>query len=97
MFQLGKINRSEVLDVTLSCIKKTFYRIFRAVANWLEHSKMGRWGERTTKYVTLCTIRCHLYNFKNRSSHGGVLLLVVLKVTDLHGCFFAFFNYTKGT
>ena len=31
----------------------------------------------TQKYVILCVIRYHLYNFKNvKNTHGGVLLLV---------------------
>ena len=38
----------------------------------------------------------HLYNLKNvKSTHGGVLLL--LKVTLLHGCFSRFLNCTNGT
>ena len=77
--------------------KKHFTEFFELLPIDLNTAKWGAGVSGTTKYVTLCTIWCHLYNFKNRSSHGGVLLLVVLKVTDLHGFFFAFFNYTKGT
>ena len=53
------------------------------------------------KYVILCAIWYHLYNFKNvKNTHGGVLLLVkcrvqlanLLKVTLLHGCFARFKN-----
>ena len=40
----------------------------------------------------LCAIWYHLYNIKNvKNTHGGVLLLV-LKVTPLHGCFSCFLN-----
>ena len=43
-----------------------------------------------------CSIWYHLYNLKNvKSTHGGVLLL--LKVTLLHGCFSHFLNCTNGT
>ena len=43
-----------------------------------------------------CSIWYHLYNLKNvKSTHGGVLLL--LKVTLLHGCFSRFLNCTNGT
>ena len=44
-----------------------------------------------------CAIWYNLYNLKNvKNTHGGVLLLV-LKVTLLHGCFSRFLNCTKGT
>ena len=44
-----------------------------------------------------CAIWYHLYNLKNvKNTHGGVLLLV-LKVTLLHGCFSRFLNCTNGT
>ena len=46
-----------------------------------------------------CAIWYHLYNLKNvKNTHGGVLLLVkLLKVTLLHGCFSLVFNCTNGT
>ena len=38
----------------------------------------------------------HLYNLKNvKNTHGGVLLLVT-KVTLLHGCFSRFLNCKNG-
>ena len=44
-----------------------------------------------------CAIWYHLYNLKNvKNTHEGVLLLV-LKVTLLHGCFSRFLNCTNGT
>ena len=46
-----------------------------------------------------CAICYHLYNLKSvKKTHGGVLLLVkLLKVTLLHGCFSRFLNCTNGT
>ena len=40
----------------------------------------------------ICVMRCaiwhHLYNFKNvKNTHGGVLILILLKLTLFHGCF----------
>ena len=50
-----------------------------------------------TKYVVRCAIWYHLYNLKNvKSTHGGVLLLI-LKVTLLHGCFSCSLNRTNAT
>ena len=48
--------------------------------------------------VTRCAIWYHLYNLKN-VTHGGMLLLVKLQaeVTLLHGCFSRFLNCTNGT
>ena len=44
----------------------------------------------------LCVIWYHLYNFKNvKNTHGGVLLL--LKVSVLHGCCSRFLNCANGT
>ena len=44
-----------------------------------------------------CAICYLLYNLKNvKNTHGRVLLLV-LKVTHLHGCFSRFLNFTNGT
>ena len=47
----------------------------------------------------LCAIWYHLYNLKNaKSTHGGVLILIkLLRVTLLHGCFSRFLNCTNGT
>ena len=50
------------------------------------------------KYVMRCTIRYHLYNFKNlKNTHGGVLILAatLLKLTLLHRCFSRFLNCTN--
>ena len=47
-------------------------------------------------YETLCAIWYHLYNLRNmKNTHGGVLLLV-LKIALLHGCFSRFLNFTNG-
>ena len=44
-----------------------------------------------------CAIWYHLYNLKNmKNTHGGVLILV-LKLTHLHGCFSRFLNCANGT
>ena len=44
----------------------------------------------------LCKTGDHLHNLKKvKNSHGGVLLLV-LTVTLLHGCFSRFINYANG-
>ena len=44
-----------------------------------------------------CAIWYYLCNLKNvKNTHGGVLLFV-LKVTLLHGCFSRFINCTNGT
>ena len=49
------------------------------------------------KYVMHCAICYLLYNSKNlKNTHGGVLLLVV-KVTVIHGCFSSFLNCANGT
>ena len=50
-------------------------------------------------FVVCCAIWYHLYNLKKReNTHGGVLLLVtLLKVTHLHGCFSRFLNCPNGT
>ena len=47
----------------------------------------------------LCAIWYHLYNLKNaKSTHGGKLILIkLLRVTLLHGCFSRFLNCTNGT
>ena len=46
--------------------------------------------------VVCFAIWCHLYNLKNvKNAHGGVLIL--LKLTPLHGCFSRFLNGTNGT
>ena len=43
-----------------------------------------------------CAIWYHLYNLKDmKNTHGGVLIL--LKLTLLHGCFSRFLNCTNGT
>ena len=43
-----------------------------------------------------CAIWCHLYNLKNvKNTHGGVLILV--KLTFLHGYFSHFLNCANGT
>ena len=48
-------------------------------------------------YVVRCAIWYHLCNSKNvKNIHGGVLILV-LKLTLLHGCFSRFLNCTNGT
>ena len=40
---------------------------------------------------TICSSWYHLYNLKNvKSTHGGVLLLTLLKVTIFLGCFHVF-------
>ena len=50
------------------------------------------------EYVMCCAIWYHLYNLKNvKNTHGGVLLLVKLKVTLICGCFSRFLNCTNGT
>ena len=42
-------------------------------------------------YETLCTIWYHLQNLKNaKNTHGGVLLLVLLKETVSMGVFYVF-------
>ena len=47
-------------------------------------------------YMMRCTIWHHLYNLKNvKNTHGGVLISV-LKLTLLHGCFSHFLNCTNG-
>ena len=45
-----------------------------------------------SRYVPLCAISYHLNSLKNvKNVHEGVLLLVkLLKVTFLHGCFHVF-------
>ena len=44
-----------------------------------------------------CTIWYPFYNLKNeKNTHGGVLILV-FKVTLLHGCFSRFLNCRNGT
>ena len=44
-------------------------------------------------YVVRCAIWYHLYNLKNvKNTHGGVLILVKLKLTLLHGCFSRFLS-----
>ena len=44
-----------------------------------------------------CVIWYHLYDLKNvKNTHGGVVILV-LKLTLLHGCFSCFLNCTNGT
>ena len=46
--------------------------------------------------VMRCAIWYHLYNLKNvKNTHRGVLIL--LKLTLLHGCFSSFLNCTNGT
>ena len=48
------------------------------------------------KNVMFCAISYLMYNFKNvKNIQGGVLLL--LKITHLHGCFSRFLNCTKDT
>ena len=48
-------------------------------------------------FVMRCAIWYHLYNLKNvKNTHGRVLMLV-LKLTLLHGCFSHFLNCAKGT
>ena len=48
-------------------------------------------------YMLSCTIWYHFYNLKNgKNTHGGVLILV-FKVTLLHGCFSRFLNCRNGT
>ena len=48
------------------------------------------------QYMMFCAIWYHFYNLKNvESTHGGVLLLVILKVTLLHGCFFTLLKLYK--
>ena len=49
------------------------------------------------KYVMRCAIWYHLDILKNvKNTHGGVLILV-LKLTLLHGCFSRFLNCTNRT
>ena len=49
-------------------------------------------------FVIFCSILYHLYNLKNmKNTHGGVLLLVKLRATILHGCFSCFLNCTSST
>ena len=44
-----------------------------------------------------CAVWFYLFNLKNvKNTHGGVLILV-LKLTLLHGCFSCFSNCTIGT
>ena len=44
----------------------------------------------------LWAIWCYMYNLKNeKNTHGGVVLLVKLKVILLHGCFWRFLNWYK--
>ena len=48
-------------------------------------------------YEMFWAIWCHLYNLKSvekKPTRGGLLLLV--KVTLLHGCFWRFLNYVNG-
>ena len=47
-------------------------------------------------YEMLCAIWYHLYNLKNVKNNYG-RLLVLLKVSLLHGCFSRFLNCTNGT
>ena len=51
------------------------------------------------KYVMRCAIWYYLYNLKNKkNTHGGVLILVtLLRLTLLYGCFSRFLNCTNGT
>ena len=47
--------------------------------------------------VLLCAIWYHLYNFKNVKNIHGEVLILVLKVTLVLGCFSYFLNCTNGT
>ena len=45
-----------------------------------------------------CVIWYYLYNSKNvKNTHGGVLILTLIKLALLHGCFSRFLYCTNGT
>ena len=52
--------------------KKHFTEFFELLPIGLNTAKWGAGVSGTTKYVTLCTIWCHLYNFKNKQPWRSV-------------------------
>ena len=76
-----------------------FYQCFLLFQCFTEFcSKHCRIMESIEIYAMLCGIWYHLHSLKNvKNTHAGVLLLVWIKVTLLHGCFSHFLNCTNGT
>ena len=72
--------------------------VFIVVFEYVFHHWVWFWKS-TSVYVVRCAIWYHLCNLKNvKNTHGGVIILVkLLKLTLLHGCFSRFLNCTSDT